>query len=228
MLARLLEKIFLRYRCHQTSCLFRLSVIALVFIYLTAGYGLVSYYNVQRFSGPNLLFWDIATAWDDAIPLIPAFTFPYQLYIPLLIFPALLDVSVRRLLELAALYCIASTMAWSFHLLLPVRIEHAELLCSGLSCEALKVLRVIDPGVNLLPSLHVAHSMLAVAFVWRERHLSFPWVLAVALMIVTATVLIKQHYLIDIPAGLLTAVFTWYLVNYLSTHHFNKPAKVKA
>ena len=225
MLTRALEKISV---LDHKSQLVRIIIITLIFVYVASGYALVSYYNVQRFSVPNVLLWDIASRWDDAIPLVPAFIWPYQLYIPLMIWPALLVISFRRFIELGAMYCLACSVAWFFHLLLPVRIEHAELLCIGLSCEALSLLRAIDPGVNILPSLHVAHSMLALAFVWRERHPVMPVVLGLALLIVAATVLIKQHYLIDIPAGLLTAAFSWWAVNRISARYMSVVSDVRA
>ena len=65
----------------------------------------------------------------------------------------------------------------------------------------------IDPGFNLLPSLHVGHSVLVALFFYTFRPRSFPWVATGTVLIVISTVMVKQHVVLDVVAGAALAVF---------------------
>ena len=72
----------------------------------------------------------------------------------------------------------------------------------GVASRALhQYLHEIDSGDNVFPSLHVASSVLTAWVFFRYRSpLAWP-VLVLAVLISASTVLIKAHYLLDIPEG---------------------------
>ncbi len=72
---------------------------------------------------------------------------------------------------------------------------------------------VPDLPTSTMPSAHVIWTVVAGYYLWRARrwlaYVALPFLLASTL----GTVLFAQHYLIDIPAGLLVAVFSIWIVN---------------
>src|SRR6185312_379886 len=76
---------------------------------------------------------------------------------------------------------------------------------NGLCATLLRTLYAVDAGWNLFPSLHVGHSLL-VALLYRKHARAGTWLVWTgALLISASTVLIKQHYVVDVLAGALLA-----------------------
>jgi membrane-associated phospholipid phosphatase len=69
----------------------------------------------------------------------------------------------------------------------------------------------MDTRYNAFPSLHVANPWMVALLCFRERGFSPRSLLLafVAVLISIATLLVKQHYLLDVLAGMLLAVFTF-------------------
>lgn len=149
----------------------------------------------------------LETPVDAYIPFVPAFVFAYLLYYPWLLLPALVirrrDGFFRALLA----YVIMQVLAICVYLVFPSRMLRPEIggLPDGLVTDLITWVYRTDRGWNLFPSLHVAHSSLGAMLCWMHRRKAFPLALLGALLIAASTVLIKQHYVIDIPAGVLLA-----------------------
>jgi membrane-associated phospholipid phosphatase len=77
----------------------------------------------------------------------------------------------------------------------------------GFSDGLLQWIYEVDTGWNAFPSLHVGHSTLVALLCWKYRRSLFPVAAAGSLLISASTVLIKQHYVVDIPGGILLAWF---------------------
>lgn len=195
---------FLKARDAQTATRgIRIALGCAVALYMLGGYYLIGMYEAGRFTqgaAAPLALW---TAADALIPLLPIFVFPYLLYIPVLISPGLLPLGFGDFIEGCTGYFVASTIAFIFFLALPVRMEYPPLDCAGAACTALRGLYDVDGGLNVFPSLHVSHCFLAAAVAARSPSRWRFAVWAAALAVASATVLTKQHYLVDLPAGLL-------------------------
>jgi membrane-associated phospholipid phosphatase len=63
-----------------------------------------------------------------------------------------------------------------------------------------------------MPSLHAAHSVLAAAIFWSYRNRAWPLVALGAAGVCVAAVLTRQHYILDIAAGLALALVVWAVV----------------
>jgi len=75
-------------------------------------------------------------------------------------------------------------------------------------------LRAADTPSNCLPSLHVALAW-SLALSWRDflrRSWARPLPIVWAVVVSACTLTTKQHYLVDIPAGLAVGVAAWWLV----------------
>jgi membrane-associated phospholipid phosphatase len=174
-------------------------------------YSRLSLWNVERFeSGARAhALW---TNWDTRLPTLPWMIWPYMLYYVLVFSPVALARRWVQIAELAVAYFSVTAVAWALYVMWPVRMVYPALGCGGLSCRILVDLYQADQGVNVMPSQHAAHAILAAMFCYSYRSRFAPLVLAGALLVSAAAVLTKQHYLVDVPAGLLLGVAGWWLV----------------
>lgn len=147
---------------------------------------------------------DLTTAWDGAIPLVPASVWAYEAcyvfpFLPLVI----LEDWHRFNIALVAII-IANVTAFVVYIALPVSFPRPT-LGSSLSERVLAFEYAMDfwPRANMLPSMHVAMSWIMAAAMWRRKR---PVVNALLLALVGAitisTLLVKQHILLDVITGL--------------------------
>jgi membrane-associated phospholipid phosphatase len=171
---------------------------------------LVAFYAVglQASKLPAL---DLTTAWDRAIPVVPAFVWPYELCY---IFPfsSLLVVRDWRRFDAALLAsALASASAFVVYLALPIAFPRPP-LGDGLAERVLALEYAADfsPGANNLPSLHVALSwIMGRAMLGQRSRIADVAVVTVVLAITLSTLFVKQHLLIDVAAGIVWALAAW-------------------
>ena len=193
------------FRVVRWTAAFGLAVLMLV------GYTLMSTWNIDRFmDGQSTV--ELWTRMDRAVPTIPEAVWLYVLYYVLVMMPMFAVRRVRELLEVLAAFVFVTVAAWVVYALWPVRMQYPQLMCAGVSCEVLMRLWAMDMGVNVMPSLHAAHSALAAVVFMAYRNRAWPLVAAGALAVSVAAVLTRQHYILDIVAGIALAVASWVLV----------------
>jgi len=197
----------LRFRILRWVSGFALALFALV------GYTWLSTWNVMRFTDglPSQALW---TRLDRSVPMIPAAIWVYALYYVLVMLPMFAVRRVRELVEVLTAYFLVTVVAWGIYILWPVRMEYPHLVCAGVSCEVLMRLWIMDMGVNVMPSLHAAHSVLAAAIFVSYRSRVWPLMVAGATGVSVAAVLTRQHFVLDIPAGIALAVVGWLAVRW--------------
>lgn len=187
-----------------------------VALYILVGYTLLSTWNVDRFAdgAHTRALW---TRLDRAVPVVPEAIWPYALYYILVMMPMFAVRRVRELAEVCTAYLLVTMSAWVVYALWPVRMEYPHLVCGGqISCDVLLRLWSMDMGVNVMPSLHAAHSALAALIFWSYRNKAWPLVALGSAAVSVAAVLTRQHYILDIVAGLLLALVVWALVRRVS------------
>lgn len=143
---------------------------------------------------------------DDLVPFVPAAMLGYGLVyvVPLsLLWLERTEAGVRRMWRAAlAAYAIAAP----FFVLLPVEDADPPLIPVSWDEHLLAWNRAADTSQNLFPSMHVGLATL-LALVGARR--SRAWGLALgaaAVVIAASTLLVKQHYVVDLPAG---AIVGW-------------------
>lgn len=171
------------------------------------GIGLFLYTRVQLLSEPHLSF---ELPIDREIPFVPEMIVAYALFflfVPVAAFAADLD-RYRRLL-IAAL--VAAPIGWACFLLVPASFARPELALIGNDVlrTGFGLLYLVDDSHNTFPSLHVAITWIA-CLGFRGTRLFWP-ALLVALVICSATVLVKQHTVLDVFGGTGLAVFSLWL-----------------
>jgi len=160
---------------------------------------------------------DLTSAWDRALPLIPAFIWPYELCYALPFFSLFVIHDWRRFNVALLAILLASVTAFVVYLLVPVAFPRPAL---GTSLSerliALEYAADFSPGANKLPSMHVALSWIMGAAMYRQRGRVVDGVVLVSVVAITAsTVFVKQHLLFDVAAGIVWGLLAFRLASWL-------------
>ena len=159
---------------------------------------------------------DLSTGLDAYIPFVPFFVLPYVSYYAFLLLSALLLVIRRDVAQLNRyLLATAMTLATSylFYGYYQTHIMRPAVDGSGPLIGIVRLVYAADNPYNAFPSLHTSLSTLAALVLW---HRVRPyWAFALwGILIVLSTVLVKQHYVLDILSGLALAVLSLVIARY--------------
>lgn len=140
---------------------------------------------------------------DRRIPLQLGWIWIYYAYFPALFGIALITTADRRVMyEGVVSYFSVAATSLLFFWLLPSRMPPPDLgACASIECSMLATMYEADLGFNIFPSLHVAQPTMITLYFWRYWR---PGAIAYGLLtigIMASTVLLRRHYLIDVPAG---------------------------
>jgi membrane-associated phospholipid phosphatase len=146
-------------------------------------------------------------AIDAYIPFVPVFVFGYVLYYAWIFLPVLLLRTRAHFYQAMIGFVLVQLPAVLIFLQYPSQMTRPVIDDNDAASRLVRFLYRMDPGFNLLPSLHVGHSVLVALFFYTFRPRSFWWVAIGVVLIVLSTVLIKQHVVLDVLAGAALAVF---------------------
>jgi membrane-associated phospholipid phosphatase len=149
---------------------------------------------------------------DRTIPLVPEFVWLYAFCYIFPFVPVLVTRDWHRFNRGLLAMAIANIAAFIVYLVFPVAIPRAE-LGSSISERMLAFIYWLDfePAVTEFPSLHVFFAWLIYLMSRRQRLSRWGDALLflVALGITVSTVLVKQHFILDVLAGLIWAAGSW-------------------
>jgi membrane-associated phospholipid phosphatase len=152
-----------------------------------------------------------AIALDGVIPLIPAWSLIYgALYVFLIALPVFVireEELLRRTVWAYLSVWITAYVCFLAYLTIAPRPE--EVAGSGFGAWGLRLLYEMDPPYNCLPSLHVAHSFVSALAVLRVHRVVGIVATVSASLVGLSTVFTKQHYVLDVLAGVLLAVVAY-------------------
>jgi len=167
---------------------------------------LVGRYAVQL---PGL---DMTSAWDQQIPLIAAFIWPYEICYIFPFLPLFILKDWHRFNRALLAVMIANLLAFIVYVTFPIAYPKP-VLGHGFSERILLLEYTYDfnPGANKLPSLHVAFTWIVFLACRKQRlsRLGDFLVLFVAILITFSTIFVKQHLIIDAVTGFLWAGGAW-------------------
>lgn len=146
-------------------------------------------------------------AIDAYIPFVPVFVFGYVLYYAWIFLPVLLLRTRAHFYQAMIGFVLVQLPAVLIFLQYPSQMTRPVIDDNDAASRLVRFLYRMDPGFNLLPSLHVGHSVLVALFFYTFRPKSFWWVAIGAVLIVLSTVMIKQHVVLDVLTGAALAVF---------------------
>jgi membrane-associated phospholipid phosphatase len=159
--------------------------------------------NIWHWRTPFLL---PLTALDHAVPFCP---WAMPLYVSHFIFLPVGLLSLRGEAAFARTLkavVIAAALSDLIFLIAPTTFARPE--AAGFLFDAV---RRLDTGANCFPSQHVALAAVVAAGVRADGRPWAPLACVWAAAICVSTVLVKQHYALDIAGGLLLAAFSWRL-----------------
>lgn len=177
--------------------------------YFAGGYCLINWINQFRTQ-----YYDVSFAFEKNIPFIPAFIFGYILvYFSMLLLYLILDDSDDFRRAVVA-YLSLTTVHYIFFLLIPVKFMLRPDLTavSGFGVDVTKFYYIIDMPYNCFPSLHVAYPTMAALVSWRHHRYASSMFVVMTIVIAASVVFVKQHYIMDVVAGAMTATVLYCIV----------------
>jgi membrane-associated phospholipid phosphatase len=156
--------------------------------------------------------WLQATAIDRAIPLTEWTIWFYCSYYIFLFIPFVICRDDARVARVLYALMAAAIIACIIFLLWPTRAESQNVSYDGLTGLLWSFVQSVDRPGNYFPSLHVANACIVACALTREgrawRTVAPLWAFA----IIVSTVTTKQHFFIDVPAGIALGWFCTKLI----------------
>lgn len=147
-------------------------------------------------------------ALDRTVPLVPSWAIVYgALYLFLILLPFVVvrqDALIRRTVHAYLLIWITAYV--SFFVVYPTAAPRPDTVNGqGFAVWGLRALYASDPPFNCFPSLHVAHSFVSALACARVHRRVGLIALISATLVAFSTLFTKQHYVLDVVAGVLLA-----------------------
>ena len=154
----------------------------------------------------------IATRFDSAIPLIPVFSIPYLLFLPLLvavIFYAFFN--QKKFRELMFTIIVVWLISDLFFIFYQTQVVRPEIIGSGFFNNLIRLIYSHDAPYNAFPSTHTSLStVIALYFISIKNKWSILFIIF-SVLIILSTLFTKQHYVLDVAGGLVLAIATFFL-----------------
>jgi membrane-associated phospholipid phosphatase len=154
-------------------------------------------------------FYNLSISIDNKIPFNPHFVWTYILYYFVALMPVMVVNDIHEFRRMVGAYLMMYFMGFLTFILFPVKMVRPELIGDGYSLWLLKKIYNADNGYNCFPSMHVANAFLASFFSFRFNRIYGMVVYLIAFLITISTLFIKQHYVMDLVAGILLAYFVY-------------------
>lgn len=171
-------------------------------------------YLVPTAFTPVLTLHDITTPLDAYIPFVPALMIPYLLVFFEWGYFYMLSPSLggERFGRFAAALALGFAVSFAVYMLYPTTYVRPEVTGSGFFAFAMRTVYGMDQPTRCLPSLHCFLAWMDWRLVSGDKRVPARLrAAAFALMLITlpVTLLVKQHVVPDVPAGVLLAEAAW-------------------
>lgn len=155
----------------------------------------------------------ILELWIDSyIPFWPAFSIPYLLYIPYIIFTLLFFVYFSEFsvfVTISFVFCLL--IASFFYVFFQTTVPRSTITSADLFSSLVNFIYAVDKPYNCFPSLHVSLSVMMYLY-WLKRKTRNSILLGIfTLFIILSTLLIKQHFIADVIAGIALGILSYYI-----------------
>lgn len=156
----------------------------------------------------------VVTALDRSIPFAPIWIFIYGAVYTFMVLPVLTIRDGRLLRRTAMAYLLVLGVSYFVYVMFPITTKNfrpdylllndAVLWRWGAALEYF-----CDPPMNCLPSLHLGIAFIAGFSTWKADRFAGTIAISFAALIGVSTTFVKQHYLIDVVTGVLTALVAY-------------------
>ena len=153
-------------------------------------------------------------SWQAPGIFVPIAVYPYIFGSLLLIFlPLFWNWGYDRFIRLVVGYVLVIVISSLVYWLYPVYMKRITYDGPGLPRLLMRMVTAADDPANCFPSSHCMFATLGFIYVWASG--ANKWVTifsaVVAIMVCISTVLVGQHYWVDIPGGIAAAVISYVL-----------------
>jgi membrane-associated phospholipid phosphatase len=166
---------------------------------------------------------DFLTNIDIMIPIVPEFIWIYHTLMPILLITSVIIVKRPGVFFTSFLSCIIATIILGiFYVLFPSHYPRPTIIGNSISEQILRFTYMIDGPNCTFPSGHVTYSFIFY-FTIKDSQLikDYKFIqflyLMWAILISVSTLLIKQHYIIDVLSGVLVATICYYVSKIIIT-----------
>jgi membrane-associated phospholipid phosphatase len=160
---------------------------------------------------------------DNLIPFFPpAITIYLFADIIFVLFPVLAAIKVKRgeFEAYAVSILFASLISYIIYVIAPTFITRPEITGNDIFSKAVAILYSADRSNNAAPSGHTYQSFICAIYLWRwSPGLRWLWI-TVTILILASTLFTKQHYILDLVAGLAIGVLAYFFGRY-ATRRWN-------
>ena len=169
----------------------------------------LAYYATRPFT-QKMTHFDFSLPVDAAIPFIPAFSVIYVLaYVQWIAGYIMIARDSRELCHrVISGEIISKLICMALFLLIPTTMARAEIVSDGFFDHAVGYIYQLDAADNFFPSIHCLESWVCFRGAMRMKKTG-SWyryfTLLFSLLVFASTVLVKQHAIVDIAGGVLTA-----------------------
>jgi membrane-associated phospholipid phosphatase len=152
-----------------------------------------------------------ALAVDPMIPLQPSWALIYgALYLFLIVLPVFVVRQEEQIQRTVFAYLSIWLTSYVFFLAYPTAAPRPPRVTGdGFLVWGLRTLYSADPPYNCFPSLHVAHSFVSALTSYRVHRGLGVVATACAALVAVSTLFTKQHYVLDVIAGVFLAVVAY-------------------
>lgn len=163
---------------------------------------------------------NLKIAFDDMIPFIKEFIIIYHTFSPMLVVVGLLLLVDKKndYKKYIVSLLIAQLTAYVIFILFQTYVPRYDtsLLGNDIFSKLIKLTYSVDNSYSGAPSLHVCNMTIAIFYFTKSNYTKKDKIimnLYLALIAIT-TVLVKQHVVLDIPAGLIHAIVCYIIVEF--------------
>jgi membrane-associated phospholipid phosphatase len=179
--------------------------------YFAIGYVIINWINEGRSN-----YYDVALPFESRIPFISFFILGY-LFVYISVFYLYLIVDDIKLWRRGVVaYIVLTSLCYIVYLAFPVQMvdrpDVSDMIVRNWIDKVVRAYFVLDRPFNALPSIHAAYPTMAVLVVWRTAKVGRWVLLAMTLLISVSVVVVKQHYVMDVVAGIAAAIIAYLLV----------------
>lgn len=164
----------------------------------------------------NARHFDLTTDWDRAIPFVPEWSF---IYLGCFLFWAVNYILITRQekekwFQFATGDYLSRMICGFFFILLPTTNVRPEVVGDGIAETLMRFVFWIDKPTNLFPSIHCLVSWLCFVGIRGKSYIpkwyqAFSCIFAIAVF--ASTLLTKQHYIVDVIAGVIIAELCYFI-----------------
>lgn len=172
------------------------------------GYWAAGYFATNQFSASRTCY-TLSTLIDEAIPFTPFWLYIYLAIWGVIFSPLAIIRNYQQLKRTVTGYAFLFSVSFLLFIIFPVKMARPEVAGSGLTLWGLRILYQIDGAGNCFPSIHVAAIFFGALTSLRLNRRFGIFLLIWAFLISLSALFIKQHYLVDILAGLILALITY-------------------